>query len=228
MDYDTFRTLWHEALTQAGLVIYPLRPAETIDVQRMSREYKIYLPLDQKDQPRPFYVSVELSWRWDALQSARAATTEEDMVMELLGEDEYDRETERPWLRIDVILHANLEANAQTPMPEADVWQRWARTVMRDLEAVMPPDLRERQEETDASLFWQGNPAIRLRCDLDGQLAFRGVELPSWHGIELPRQWDNPERAWNERGPEPQLTDLCGWVAERLRVWAASLRHLIV
>jgi hypothetical protein len=226
MDYDTFRTLWQEALARAELMAAPFWPTETIDVRRMDRTYRVSLSLHQVEQARPFYVTAGLSWRWDALLSARAATTEEDLLVELLGDDGYDQDTDRPWVRVDVTLHATLPADAPLPMPDADAWRRWIGTVMHEMESLLPPDLREEHTEGgEVPLFWQGNPRARLKCHPDGQLALSSVDLPSWRGIELPRQWDDPERVWNE----PAGTDLegfCGWVRDSLRVWAASLRHL--
>jgi hypothetical protein len=32
MNYDQFRALWHEALAEAGLLSFPPRPVETIDL----------------------------------------------------------------------------------------------------------------------------------------------------------------------------------------------------
>lgn len=228
MDYDTFRTLWHEALAQAELMAAPFWPTETIDVRRMDRVYRAYAPLQHGDQPKPFYVAAELSWRWEALLSARTATTEEDLLVELLGDDGYDQDTDRPWMRIDVILHATLPADASLPMPDADAWRRWIGSVMHEMESLPPPGLREEcTEGGEVPLFWQGNPRARLECHPDGELTLSGVDLPYWRGIELPRQWDDPERAWNEPAGT-DLEGLCEWVSDSLKVWVASLRHLVM
>ena len=125
MDYDAFRERWHEALAQARLVSVPFWPTETVDLRHMDRAYQVYMPMPHREQTRPFHVTVELSWRWDALQSARTATTEEDLLVALLGEDGHDLDTERRWVRIDVTLHATLPVNAPLPMPDDDVWRRW-------------------------------------------------------------------------------------------------------
>jgi hypothetical protein len=66
-----------------------------------------------------------LSWRWDALQTARTATREEDVLEELLGRDGYNLVTERPWLRVDVTLRATLPLDSPLPMPGAEAWRRW-------------------------------------------------------------------------------------------------------
>ena len=66
----------------------------------------------------------------------------------------------------------------------------------------------------------------RLQRRPDGRLYLTAVELPAWQGIELPRQWDNPERLQDER-TEVQLASFCEWVRESLQVWEESLRYLV-
>jgi len=51
------------------------------------------------------------------------------------------------------------------------------------------------------------------------------VELSAWQGIDLPRQWDNPDRE-PDPWPEAQLADLAGRVREALLVWEDCLGHL--
>jgi hypothetical protein len=55
-----------------------------------------------------FYVTATLSWRWDAALSARSATAEEDLLVEILGRDGSYLVTEQPWLRVDVTLNATV------------------------------------------------------------------------------------------------------------------------
>ena len=91
MNYDHFRAVWHETLRAAGLLPSTTRPVETVDLGRMSRTYSVGVELEHAQRFRPFYVTAGLSWRWDALQSARTATTEwEDCLgyLEQRGHDE--------------------------------------------------------------------------------------------------------------------------------------------
>jgi hypothetical protein len=226
MDYDTFRALWHAALSASGLLPFPPRPSEAIDLQGMNRTYRIYVSMPDARRARPFHVTATLSWRWDALHAARSATTEEDLLTELFGRVGYDLVTERPWLRVDVTLNATLPYDAPLPMPDARAWQRWARQVTRRLEPLLPaafPDVED--EEWEAILFWRGDPEAQLRCSPDGQLHLTGVELPSWQGIELPRQWDSPDRPQDD-DTEEQLESLFEWVRASLEVWAECLPYL--
>jgi hypothetical protein len=82
------------------------------------------------------------------------------------------------------------------------------------------------EEDPLPVLSWRGEPGARLICQLDGGLALAAVELPAWQGIILPRQWDNPDRGWDDQAPDEQLSDLFQRVARALQVWEASLHHL--
>lgn len=226
MDYNGFRTLWHETLSAASLSPFTPRPSETIDVRGMNRTYRIHVSLPDARRARPFHVTATLSWRWEALHSARTATTEEDLLTELFGEVGYDLVTERPWLRVDVTLNATLPYGAPLPMPDAGAWQRWTDHVIHRLEPLLPAEAPSFEAEgEEAILFWRGDPAARLQCRPGGQLHLTGVELPSWQGIELPRQWDNPDRP-QDKDTEEQLESLFEWVRASLQVWAECLPYL--
>jgi hypothetical protein len=86
MDYDQFRTLFHEALDAAGLMPALPQPLEAVSLGRMSRTYETIVKLGAP-QPRPFYVTATLGWEWGAALAARSATTEEDLLVELLGRE---------------------------------------------------------------------------------------------------------------------------------------------
>jgi len=225
MGYETFRSVWHEALDLAGLKPF-FRPSEAVDLQEMSRSYRMGVALDAR-RTDLFTVSAELEWKWDALQAARMATTEEDLLTELLGQDGYYLVTEQPWLRVDVKLRATLPMDSPIPMPGAGVWQRWTREVTQRMSPLLPAELPDVHEDSGAVLlFWRGNPVARLQCDPDGRLYLTGVELSAWQGIELSRHWDNPDRP-RDYGTEAQLTSFCEWVRESLQVWRDCLRHFV-
>ena len=94
MDYDQFRAAWHEALDAAGLLPLPPFPSETVELRWMSRGYSINVSLRNAQAAGPFRIIAGLSWKWDAAQAARTATTEEDLLVEVLGEDGYYLVTE--------------------------------------------------------------------------------------------------------------------------------------
>jgi len=74
VNYDQFCALWHEVLDEAGLLSFPPGPAETIDLGDMTRAFRIFVERYQQRRAGPFHITAELSWCWDALQTARTTT----------------------------------------------------------------------------------------------------------------------------------------------------------
>ena len=224
MNYNQFRTIWHEALETAGLMPFPPRPMEAVELDWLSRRYSISVSLRGVQRAGPFYISAGLSWRWDAALAARSATTEEDLLIEVLGQDGYYLVTEQPWLRVDVTLRATLPMDAPIPMPDAGAWRRWATEVTTRLASFLPIMGMNEGEVEPASLSWRGEPTARLRCHPNGQLYLTGVELSAWQGIDLPRQWDNPDRP-PDGWPDAQLADFASRLRQALREWEDCLGY---
>jgi len=227
-----FRTLFEEALDAAGLMPSLPHPMEAISLDGMSRTYKTIVVLGEQEI-RPFYVTATLSWEWDAALAARSATTEEDLLIEVLGQDGYYLVTQRPWLRVDVALSATLPADSPIPLPDSSAWRRGAAEVASRLSPFLPIESEEDDHGPALSssnglvvLSSRSKPAARLRCDPDsGRLYLTRVELSAWQGIDLPRQWDNPDRR-SDPWPEAQLADFAGRVCQALQVWEDCLGHL--
>lgn len=212
-----------EALGTAGLIGFSREPSEAIDLHLMRRKYNIFVTPGQRYQVGPFTVTAGLSWDWDAALAARSATTEEDLLIELLGQDGYYLVTEQPWLRVDVTLNAALPLDSPLQMPETKVLHRWAADVTARLEPLLP--IGKAYEGDPSVLSWRDEPIAHLRCASEGHLYLTGVELSAWQGIGLPRQWDNPDRSPDE-GTEEQVDDLAGRVRQALQEWGDSLRLL--
>jgi hypothetical protein len=225
MNYDQFRTLWHEALGEAGLMPFSLFPSETVDIRRMSRAYRVLTSLRSVQQAGPFHITTELSWKWDACLSARAETTEEDLLIEILGQDGYYLVTEQPWMRVDVTLRATAPMDAPLPMPDSDTWRHWAAAVTQRLSPLLYSGEVDEEADNLSPLAWCGEPTAQLRCDSEGRLYLTGVELPAWQGIDLPRQWDNPDRS-PDGWPDVQLADFASRLRRALEVWEDCLEHL--
>jgi len=85
--YDVFRKMWEETLRDAGLLTSHDSADETLSLGDMSRKHVVRVGVFQGQPAEPFTGSMELSWKWDALQSARTQTTEDDLVTELFGRD---------------------------------------------------------------------------------------------------------------------------------------------
>jgi len=203
MDYDTFKSLWNSALDEAGLLYSIGRPDEAVDLSNMDRRYVAYVR-DLGEASKPFHVSCKLSWRWPALQSARTSTTEEDMLTQLHGREEAaDMDTERPWLRVDVELHASLTLGEGQKMPGKATWKRFVTAVAKNVTPLFPVHEIEFNGGT-AVLGWCGQPTATVQCEDDGLVKLTGVELPAYQPILLPRKWDDPKREPDE-DPEQEL-----------------------
>jgi hypothetical protein len=225
MNYEQFRAIWYEALTEAGMWSYLAPPTETVDLGNMSRTYQVYVHLAFSQEVKPFHVSARLRWTWDALQAARAETTEEDALMLLLGDERRHEDTEQPWLRVDVSLSATLPWGSPLPLPEPARWRAWLADVTERLEPLLPTDWETRDEEM-AIFASRSEPEAEVQPAADGQLYLSGVKLSAWEGIHLPRQWDDPDRA-RDQDPYEQLADFVERVWEAMDEWNQSLVHLL-
>jgi len=152
-------------------------------------------------------------------------------LIEVLGQDGYYLVTQRPWLRVDITLSATLPADSPISMPDAGAWRRWAAKVKARLAPLLPIESVDAghplDEEYDLRILSsRSKPAARLRCDPNnGELYLTRVELSAWQGIDLPRQWDNPDRE-PDPWPEAQLADFAGRARQALLVWEDCLGHL--
>ncbi len=225
MTYEQFRTAWYEALTEAGMWSYLARPTETVHLGGMSRTCQVYVHLGHSREIEPFQTSASLRWTWDALQAARTATTEEDVVIQFLGDKGRHQDTERPWLRVDLILSATLPWGAPLPLPDPDMWRAWLADVTERLEPLLSTDWEPRDEKI-AILATRSEPEAEVQPSADGQLHLTGVKLSAWEGIELPRHWDDPNREQDEH-PYEQLVNFAERVREAMDEWNQSLIHLL-
>jgi hypothetical protein len=228
--YEDFRKLWDDVLRDSRL---PGRGQgeETLDLRSMDRTYQVYVePLGGQDQ-QPFYVTAKLWWRWDAALTARMRSTEEDLLTELLGrERSYEFKTDRPWLRVDLALCASTPYGKPLPMPNKAAWTKWVREAMGRLERIEPlipeEDVREAKDGMLEILAWRGEPEIKVVCGAEGELKLESVELSAWQAIQLPRQWDNPDRKPDE-DPGRQLQEMFARVRAALHAWMEVMDHLL-
>lgn len=227
MRYEDFTRCWQAALSGAGLSTFH-GERELVDVAAMERTYEIFVEPGVGQQTRPFFVTAKLSYRWDALQTARSQFNEEDLLRTVLGDD-HDVPTLRPWLRVDVELSATLPYDAPLPMPSQEQRARWIEETTGRLDRVE----RLLSEETVAEdargrlavLAWRSDPVIKARCEARGALLLEGVEVSAWQAINLPRIWGDPER---DEDPPPvhELERMFARVRGALYAWMEALDHL--
>ena len=87
MNYHKFRDQWHKVLQTTLLSVpRPILPTEQINLRDMSRSYELILYGKPQPKCEPFFPTATIEWEWDALLSARFATTEEDMLMQIFGD----------------------------------------------------------------------------------------------------------------------------------------------
>ncbi|MBU0493427.1 MAG: hypothetical protein KKA73_12010 [Chloroflexi bacterium] len=224
MNYTQFHAVWHEALDAAGLLALSLPPTETIDLQWSSRTYHIVVAPGRRPAAGPFHVTALLDWSWDAALAARTTTTEEDLLIELFGRGGYYLNTEPPWLRVSVTLHATLLPDHLRPLPAPGDWARWAAAVAERLTPLLPIT----GEEDEYGLRVHSSrrePEASVQCGSDGRLLLIGVKLAAWQGIELPRQWDDPDRE-SDADVDLELAEFLDRVSTALREWEGCLVHL--
>ncbi len=229
MTYEEFKLAWSDALRGSGLGLIGLDPVrETLELRTMDRRCESVIEPRPQDV-EPFHVGGALSWRWDVLQAARTRTSEENMLTELLGRESARRRTERPWLRVDVEIHASLPWGQEMPMPSSDVWSAWTTEAIGRFDAIEPlvpaARTREGRHGLPEILAWQGEPVARVICGLGGELRLESVKIAAWQAIELPRLWSDSSRK-PDPWPGEQLVAMFARVRAALHAWLEVTDHL--
>ena len=231
MDHDEFKDAFIEALGSSRLPVIRLSPArESLDLRTMDRTVTTYVSPVDREVGRPFHVSGKISWRWSSLHAARSATTEEDLLVELLGRDEAEEiETAPSYLRIDVELRAATEYGTSLPMPAPAGWARWHRETVGRLESVEPLVPAERTRKGRGGrleiLAWQGGPEISVVCDAAGALRLAGVRTSAFQLVGIPRRQDDPDREPDDH-PHAQLAAMLRRLKAALHAFGEALDNL--
>lgn len=222
MNYQEFRELWHDALQAARLQIpYPIGPTERINLRDMSRTYELVLYGGSQPKCEPFHIAATIEWDWDAVLSARYATTEEDMLMQIFGDFGSHEDTVPPRLRMDVCLSAGVPHGTVYPMPALAQWQRWVRQTSDQLQSLLPTGY-----DNEGLICAYSDPLqATVKLLEDGQLSLEKVTFKAWQAILLPRQWDDPEKC--DPYPEQTLLDFANRISKALIALENSLAHLV-
>lgn len=229
MRYEEFRAAWDSALLESKLGTFGFSGEETFNPRNTDRTYEVHVePLGGQDA-RPFHVTAKLSFRWDALHTARTATTEEDMLVTIFGRDgASEMKTEKPWLRVDIKLNASLPWEKPLPMPSKAAWAQWVREVtgrLEDIEPLTPEEkVRENEEGNLEVLAWQDAPSATVVCSEGGELLLQSVSISAFQIVETPRVLDDPDQ--EDDGPEEQLREMFHRVRASLLAWMQALDHL--
>ena len=87
VNYDEFKSVFMSALRESGLPMIGLTPDEVLGLRSADRTFTLGVEPIDREIGRPFHIAATISFRWDALQTARTATSEDDLLAELLGEE---------------------------------------------------------------------------------------------------------------------------------------------
>lgn len=223
MNYEAFRLAWRDRLVASGLQRYH-GEEETIELRSLDRRYQCFAEPHVGQDAEPWFVTTRLAWRWSSLQSARTATTEEDLLTELFDRDE-SPPTVPPWLRVDVELFATLPFGCVFLVPEVHLLRSWRREIvarLEQLEPLLPLEIEASDAIGLTTPGWLSAPTVEADCDSNGRLVIQRVSIESWQPLLLPRIWDDPERA-----DEPAALDaFFARVRAALYVWMQCLDHL--
>ena len=219
MRYGEFRDRWQTALRAARLLFHQDRPDETIELTTLERRWRVHL------LPRPvepFSVGATTSFRWDAFESARSYTCEEDLLTELLGRRSA-RSTQRRVVRVDLTLSATLSHGSTTPMPAPDVWAAWVTAVVEKLDRTLETGRRR----TGTLNAWRGDLEIEGRSGPDGRFAFHGMSVSALEMIVVPRIWDDARSREREPSGGKEMDRVARRFRGALDGWTASVGELV-
>jgi hypothetical protein len=231
MDYDTFKRTFEAVLRDSRLPLQGLYGDETINLRGLSRRYSVRVTPYGGQDAEPFYVTAHLSWRWDAIEAARAATSEEDFLTQVVGREvAHEVESEPRRIRVDVELSATLTWGKPLPMPSPKAWAAWAKETLTRLEFIEPLTPDEIVIEDDDGrirevLAWQSSPEATVICDPDGTLKLSDVSIAAGEIVRVPRAWSDSEHE-PDADPAEQLEELFARVKASLSAWSQSLDHL--
>jgi len=226
MRYEQFRTAWESAQRTARLRMMGVAPDETLDQCSLTRTFSVNF---EGPRAEPFFIGAHVSWEWNALLTARSATTEDDMLTELFGRTTTGRGRKMtpPSVRVDVAFKASLMWGKSVVLPTQEAWEDWSNETVEELHNLWTAPLSKRRNARVERhvTCWAGEPTAKVEVQTDGRLLLSSLELSAWRFVEFPPTRDGHDI---EGLPEPQraLTTLLERVGKGLDVWTAALARL--
>lgn len=203
MRYAEFRDPLEAALHAEGLCSPGAdQRVEAIDLTDTLRTWKVNVWRTARDDTKPFDVSAVIAFTWSPIDAARASTSEEDLLTELVGRRKRPPRTERRWTRVDLRLHANLPYGSTTSIPEPSVLGAWTAAVVGQADATFN-DIEERDGRILAG--GHGDLELRAQCDPDGVVSLSAIAIAGFRLVRVPRVWDSPERRAAEADSKGEL-----------------------
>lgn len=224
MHYEKLRDLFTRALEEAGLHAFSERPTETIDLSTSRRRWSISV-VAETPRAEPFSVTASIAFEWDPLDSARANTSDDDVVYELFGDRQDIPKILPRHQRIDFVLRASLPFDSKMSMPRENLWQSWSSSVAERLDPLLTNEAIESDDGDVMVMGWRGNVEIQSECRQIGGLYLTAVSVPSWQAVVLP-----PAREGNEVGDADAIADeleaLADTYREALDTWRDCVTEL--
>jgi hypothetical protein len=226
MRYDEFRDRLQEALREAGLLLFPAgSPDETLDLANAGRKWEGYTLGSPPRDPAPFHVSAKIAFAWDAVNTARAQTCEEDVLMKLLGRRQRNPRTQPRWTRVDLELYASLPYGSTTPMPDAQLFGPWAGSTGETLSGLLT-EFKERDGQVVEVTGACEDIAVEARVSPDGVLSLKGLSVSGFRIARIPRVWDDPARREAEKDIAGDLAALARRFKNAFDAWAGAAADL--
>lgn len=221
MTFDEMIAAFVAAIRRSDLRTVP-GPDVSLDQRSMDRTARFDLdPTRFSDRPS-LHTGGHLSFRWSALDTARAHTSESDVVAQLLGPRTRLPQTAKRWLRLDIELSATTVWGKSLPDPGRSAWRAFRAEL--DGRLAGSPLVVDDAPATAVFLIraWQGEPTATYTCGADGTLRLDAVRLAAWQALDVPRRLDT-ERV-SDRAPD--LDGVLARLEAGLAIWTDALRHL--
>ena len=226
MRYADFRNRFEDALQEAGLFVRGVdRRIETIDLADSVRHWEADIWRANTRSAEPFHVSAVIAFTWDPINTARAYTTEEDLLEAVVGRRRRPIKTERRWVRVDLSLHARLPYGSTTPMPEPQMFAGWTAAVEQHADAAFT-DIKEKQGRIVAIFGGHTDLDVQAQCKSGGVLSLNGVSIAGFRIVHVPRVWDDPVRREAERNAGGELDRVARTFKTALDDWTNRLSEL--
>jgi hypothetical protein len=224
--YAEFRDQLEAALRQEGLFFTGAnRRSEKIDLADTVRSWKVHVFRAGPDDTEPFYVSAAIGFKWSPVDAARAHTTEEDLLIDLVGRRGRLPRTAPRWMRVDLSMHASLPYGATTEIPESSLFGAWTTAVVERANAAFA-EVRTKDQRVLAVRGGHGDLELHARCDSQGVVSLSGIALSAFRIVRVPRAWDSPERRTAEADPARELGRLARTFRAAIDDWGQSIAAL--
>jgi hypothetical protein len=225
MNHEQFLRVVVDELGEAGLEVTPVGRTEHLELRHGDRKVALELPDFGRERDEVLTCWTTVEWTWRALQSARAATTEEDVLVELFGHRSVMPETEPGAVRVDVTLKATAPWGSNLTLPDSATWARWSAAVHAALEPLLGLELVEGEDGQRRVVGGWESPVVELACDAAGHLTVSRLEARAFELVDIPRVWDDSRRP-PDPDPRERLADLARRLVEARTAWREALGEL--